>query len=47
MGAMYRLKAYFGMVPVVEMGDYPEETVADRYGEPPAALGDFTLLSAR
>ena len=29
MSAMYRLKAYFGMVPADEMGDYAEETVAD------------------
>jgi cell division inhibitor SepF len=33
MSAMYRLKAYFGMVPAEEMGDYAEETVADRYAE--------------
>ena len=32
MSAMYRLKAYFGMVPVEEMGDYPEERYADRSG---------------
>jgi len=31
---MYRLKAYFGMVPAEELGDYAEETVGDRYGEP-------------
>src|SRR3954471_3465533 len=41
MSAMYRLKAYFGMVPVEEMGDYPEETVADRYGEPRRTTGQF------
>jgi cell division inhibitor SepF len=29
---MYRLKAYFGMVPAEEMAEYAEETVADRYG---------------
>lgn len=34
MSAMYRLKAYFGMVPADEMGEYAEETVADRYGPP-------------
>lgn len=34
MGAMYRLKAYFGMVPAEELGEYAEETVGDRYGEP-------------
>ena len=41
MSAMYRLKAYFGMVPAEEMGDYAEETVgrpvrssaADRRGD--------------
>lgn len=32
MSAMYRLKAYFGMVPAEEMADYAEDTVADRYG---------------
>lgn len=30
MGAMYRLKAYFGMVPAEELGDYVDD--ADRYG---------------
>ncbi|OLT22291.1 hypothetical protein BJF78_07890 [Pseudonocardia sp. CNS-139] len=36
MGAMYRLKAYFGMVPADEMAhydDYAEEPAADRYPE--------------
>jgi cell division inhibitor SepF len=33
MSAMYRLKAYFGMVPAEEMGEFPEETVGDRYGD--------------
>lgn len=33
MGAMYRLKAYFGMVPAEEMGEYADE-LADRYSEP-------------
>jgi cell division inhibitor SepF len=33
MSAMYRLKAYFGMVPAEEMGDFAEETVGERYGE--------------
>jgi cell division inhibitor SepF len=32
MGAMYRLKAYFGMVPAEEMGDYVDEPVPARYG---------------
>ena len=31
MGAMYRLKAYFGMVPAEEMGEYTDEPVQDRY----------------
>lgn len=31
MGAMYRLKAYFGMVPAEEMAEYDDEPVADRY----------------
>ena len=34
MGAMYRLKAYFGMVPAEEMDDYSDEPVADRYASP-------------
>jgi cell division inhibitor SepF len=34
MGAMYRLKAYFGMVPAEEMGEYADEPLADRYPEP-------------
>jgi cell division inhibitor SepF len=37
MGALYRLKAYFGMVPAEEMGEYADEPVmsaADRYPEP-------------
>ncbi len=33
MSAMYRLKAYFGMVPAEELGEFAEETVGDRYGE--------------
>lgn len=42
MSAMYRLKAYFGMVPAEELADYADEpaeeyAVAGRYaGEPPA-----------
>ncbi|MCX6465422.1 MAG: cell division protein SepF [Pseudonocardiales bacterium] len=40
MSAMYRLKAYFGMVPAEELADYADEPVEDysgRYGaEPPA-----------
>jgi cell division inhibitor SepF len=34
MSAMYRLKAYFGMVPAEEMGDYADEPGADRYTGP-------------
>jgi cell division inhibitor SepF len=34
MGAMYRLKAYFGMVPAEEMGEYSDDPVADRYAVP-------------
>jgi cell division inhibitor SepF len=34
MGAMYRLKAYFGMVPADEMGEYTDDPVADRYADP-------------
>jgi cell division inhibitor SepF len=33
MGAMYRLKAYFGMVPAEEMEEYADESVIDRYGD--------------
>src|SRR5690349_15176342 len=32
MGAMYRLKAYFGMVPAEEMAEYADEPPAERYG---------------
>ncbi|MDT7711140.1 MAG: cell division inhibitor SepF [Pseudonocardiales bacterium] len=31
MGAMYKLKAYFGMVPAEELGEYPDELAQDRY----------------
>jgi cell division inhibitor SepF len=34
MGAMYRLKAYFGMVPAEELDEYADEPFADRYAEP-------------
>jgi cell division inhibitor SepF len=34
MSAMYKLKAYFGMVPAEEMGDYADEPGADRYTGP-------------
>jgi cell division inhibitor SepF len=33
MGAMYRLKAYFGMVPAEELGEYADEPLVDRYAE--------------
>jgi cell division inhibitor SepF len=33
MGAMYRLKAYFGMVPAEEMGEYADDAATDRYPE--------------
>jgi cell division inhibitor SepF len=41
MSAMYRLKAYFGMVPAEEMGDYAEETVGDRYGMSRRSAGEY------
>jgi cell division inhibitor SepF len=31
MGAMYRLKAYFGMVPAEDMAEYADEPQAERY----------------
>lgn len=34
MGAMYRLKAYFGMVPAEELGEYTDEPTAERYTPP-------------
>jgi cell division inhibitor SepF len=34
MGAMYRLKAYFGMVPAEELGEYADEPVSGRYADP-------------
>lgn len=34
MGAMYKLKAYFGMVPAEELGEYADEPVGDRYPAP-------------
>jgi cell division inhibitor SepF len=34
MGAMYRLKAYFGMVPADEMGEYADDIADDRYPDP-------------
>lgn len=41
MSAMYRLKAYFGMVPVEEMGDYADEAAADRYGPTRRTAGEY------
>jgi cell division inhibitor SepF len=34
MGAMYRLKAYFGMVPADELGEYADDPTVDRYADP-------------
>jgi cell division inhibitor SepF len=34
MGAMYKLKAYFGMVPAEELGEYPDDPPVDRYAPP-------------
>jgi cell division inhibitor SepF len=31
MGAMYRLKAYFGMVPAEDMAEYPDDPPVERY----------------
>src|ERR1700754_1505555 len=42
MGAMYRLKAYFGMVPAEELGEYADEPFADRYAEPRRSSRDYT-----
>ena len=41
MGAMYRLKAYFGMVPADEMGEYVDEPAGDRYAEPRRVVRDY------
>jgi cell division inhibitor SepF len=41
MGAMYRLKAYFGMVPAEELGEYADEPLADRYPEPRRSPRDY------
>jgi cell division inhibitor SepF len=41
MGAMYRLKAYFGMVPAEELGEYADEPLADRYAEPRRSPRDY------
>jgi cell division inhibitor SepF len=40
MGAMYRLKAYFGMVPAEEMAEYADEPPAERY--PARRLRDYS-----
>jgi cell division inhibitor SepF len=34
MGAMYRLKAYFGMVPADELGEYVDDPGLESYGPP-------------
>jgi cell division inhibitor SepF len=41
MGAMYRLKAYFGMVPAEELGEYADEPLADRYPDPRRSPRDY------
>jgi cell division inhibitor SepF len=33
MGAMYRLKAYFGMVPAEELGEYSDDALGDHYSQ--------------
>lgn len=43
MGAMYKLKAYFGMVPAEELGEYTDEPGTERYAAPrrsPREFGD-------
>ena len=47
MGAMYRLKAYFGMVPAEEMGEYTDEPVQDRYADDQFADGRRSNRSSR
>jgi cell division inhibitor SepF len=47
MGAMYRLKAYFGMVPAEEMGEYTDEPVQDRYADDRFADGRRSNRSSR
>jgi cell division inhibitor SepF len=47
MGAMYRLKAYFGMVPAEEMGEYTDEPVPDRYTDDRFAEGRRPDRSSR
>lgn len=41
MSTMYRLKAYFGMVPAEELGDYDDEADADRYGSGRRTTGEY------
>ena len=41
MGAMYKLKAYFGMVPAEELGEYPDEPAVDRY--PPSRRAEGSV----
>ncbi|WP_214369442.1 cell division protein SepF [Pseudonocardia sp. H11422] len=40
MGALYRLKAYFGMVPAEDMGEYVDEPGTDRFGGGPRRAHD-------
>ena len=47
MGAMYRLKAYFGMVPAEEMGEYTDEPVQDRLRRRRFADGRRSSRSSR
>jgi cell division inhibitor SepF len=47
MGAMYRLKAYFCMVPAEEMGEYADEPVQDRYADDQFADGRRSNRSSR
>ncbi len=41
MGAMYKLKAYFGMVPAEELGEYTDDQVAQRYATPRRSPREF------
>ncbi len=41
MGAMYKLKAYFGMVPAEELGEYPDDPSAERY--PPSRRAERSV----
>jgi cell division inhibitor SepF len=41
MGAMYKLKAYFGMVPAEELGEYTDEPATERYAAPRRSSREF------